>query len=83
MLFMCCVFSQLFYDGYQQVAVQLSGIIKTQPACPPSDKLQHIVKLGLEAQEGNCRGRLPLTSDIRLSKIAMRSFQLERTLLRR
>lgn len=40
--------SQLFYDGHQQVAVQLSNIIQPDPSCPPSEKLFHIVSLGLE-----------------------------------
>ena len=45
-------YSQLFYDGYQTVAVGLSGLVDAQPACPPSDRLQHIVTLGLQAEEG-------------------------------
>ncbi|CAD5123772.1 DgyrCDS12082 [Dimorphilus gyrociliatus] len=48
------IISQLFYDGYSNLAVQLSNVIKAQPACPPSDRLIGIVKLGLEA-EGNKR----------------------------
>ncbi|CAH1775244.1 unnamed protein product [Owenia fusiformis] len=43
--------SQLFYDGYQSVAVSLANIVKAQPACPPSDKLQRIVRQGLEADD--------------------------------
>ncbi len=30
--------SQLFYDGYQAVAVQLTNLLQTEPACPPSDR---------------------------------------------
>ncbi|XP_048778373.2 cleavage stimulation factor subunit 1-like isoform X2 [Ostrea edulis] len=43
--------SQLFYDGHQQLAVQLSNIAKAHPACPPSDRLFKVVKLGLDAEE--------------------------------
>jgi len=43
--------SQLFYDGYQQVAVQLSGMVQADPPCPPSDRLINVVSLGL-VQEG-------------------------------
>jgi len=44
------VISQLFYDGYQQVAVTLSNIVHTDPPCPPSDRLMHVVTLGLERE---------------------------------
>ncbi len=30
--------SQLFYDGYQTVAVQLTNLLQAEPACPPSDR---------------------------------------------
>ncbi|XP_062608775.1 cleavage stimulation factor subunit 1-like [Saccostrea cucullata] len=43
--------SQLFYDGHQQLAVQLSNLVKAHPACPPSDRLFKVVKLGLDAEE--------------------------------
>ena len=46
------VCSQLFYDGHQQLAVQLSNLVKAHPACPPSDRLFKVVKLGLDAEEG-------------------------------
>ncbi|KAK2165794.1 hypothetical protein LSH36_45g07027 [Paralvinella palmiformis] len=42
--------SQLFYDGHQQLAVQLSNLVKAHPACPPSEKLIRIVSLGLKAE---------------------------------
>eukprot|EP00096_Caligus_rogercresseyi_P012804 TRINITY_DN5482_c0_g1_i1.p1 TRINITY_DN5482_c0_g1~~TRINITY_DN5482_c0_g1_i1.p1 ORF type:complete len:447 (-),score=116.43 TRINITY_DN5482_c0_g1_i1:136-1476(-) len=42
--------SQLFYDGYQQVALQLSGLIGAEPACPPSERLSKVVSLGLEKE---------------------------------
>lgn len=44
--------SQLFYDGHQQLAVQLSNLVKAHPACPPSDRLFKVVKFGLESEEG-------------------------------
>jgi len=50
------VISQLFYDGYQQVAVTLSNIIHTDPPCPPSDRLMHVVTLGLD-REAEARHR--------------------------
>ena len=51
-------FSQLFYDGYQQLAVSLSTAVKAHPACPPSDRLLKVTALGLKAEEGEkVRGR--------------------------
>jgi hypothetical protein len=35
--------SQLFYDGYTQVAMQLSTTVKSPSACPPSDRLLHLM----------------------------------------
>jgi len=50
------IISQLFYDGYQQVALTLSNIVHTDPPCPPSDRLMHVVTLGLEKEaEGGHR----------------------------
>merc|ERR1719430_2812039 len=50
------IISQLFYDGYQQVAVTLSNIVHTDHPCPPSDRLMHVVTLGLEKEvEGGHR----------------------------
>ena len=45
------IFSQLFYDGYKDLAVGLAAIIQPHPACPPSDKLLKIVRLGLKCDE--------------------------------
>lgn len=42
--------SQLFYDGHQQVAVQLTNLIVSDPPCPPSERLLHVVTLGLERE---------------------------------
>lgn len=50
------IISQLFYDGYQQVALTLSNIVHTDPPCPPSDRLMNVVTLGLEKEvEGGHR----------------------------
>lgn len=40
----------MFYDGYQSIAHQLHGIIKSPVACPPSDRLNNLVVLGLKAE---------------------------------
>merc|ERR1711981_1437592 len=42
--------SQMFYDGYQPVAVQMTNIIHPDPACPPSDRLFNVVMMGLERE---------------------------------
>ncbi|XP_070560388.1 cleavage stimulation factor subunit 1-like [Ptychodera flava] len=43
------VISQLLYDGYDSLAVNLGKAVNTSLDCPPSDKLMRITKLGLEA----------------------------------
>ncbi len=48
--------SQLFYDGYQSIAHQLSGAIQlnlNHLASPPSDRLAHLVGLGLKTEGEN------------------------------
>ncbi|XP_074655400.1 cleavage stimulation factor subunit 1-like [Tubulanus polymorphus] len=47
------IISQLFYDGHQQVAVNLSNVIDAHPACPPSDRLFKVLQLGLRAEEAS------------------------------
>lgn len=42
------IVSQLFYDGYQTIAADLSKAIHADPACPPSDRLQNVVYVGLQ-----------------------------------
>ena len=50
------IISQLFYDGYQQVAVTLTNIVHADPPCPPSDRLMNIVALGMDKEtEGTHR----------------------------
>lgn len=44
------IISQLFYDGYQQMAVQLSNMLHPEPPCPPSDRLFNVAMLGLERE---------------------------------
>ncbi|KAG1658779.1 Cleavage stimulation factor subunit 1 [Nymphon striatum] len=43
--------SQLFYDGHQNLAVSLANLVQAHPACPPSDRLYHIVQKGLKIEE--------------------------------
>lgn len=47
------IISQLFYDGYQHIAVGLSGSVQASPPCPPSSRLLNLVKLGLQTELGN------------------------------
>ena len=57
------IISQLFYDGYQQVAVTLSNMVHSDPPCPPSDRLSHVVTLGLDREtEPGHRNRLGHTT---------------------
>lgn len=47
------IISQLFYDGYQHIAVGLSGSVQASPPCPPSSRLLNLVKLGIQTELGN------------------------------
>lgn len=47
------IISQLFYDGYQHIAVGLSGSLQASPPCPPSSRLLNLVKLGIQTELGN------------------------------
>jgi len=42
--------SQLFYDGYSQVAIQLTNILAVDPPCPPSSRLLSVINKGLERE---------------------------------
>ena len=44
------IISQLFYDGYQQMASQMTNMLHPDPPCPPSDRLFNVVMLGLERE---------------------------------
>ncbi|KAK7497992.1 hypothetical protein BaRGS_00010863 [Batillaria attramentaria] len=43
--------SQLFYDGHKEMAVALANVIKPHPACPPSDRLFNVFKMGLKVED--------------------------------
>ncbi len=44
------IISQLFYDGYTPLAVQLTNMFGVDPPCPPSERLLHVVEYGLERE---------------------------------
>jgi len=48
----CFVYSQLYNDGHPNLAASLAKLTNTQPNCPPSDRLLHIVSLGLQTERG-------------------------------
>lgn len=43
--------SQLFYDGYQQVALSLATVTNEQATCAPSNRLHAIVAAGLKIEK--------------------------------
>lgn len=43
--------SQLYHDGHPNLAASLAKLTNTQPNCPPSDRLLHIVSLGLKTEQ--------------------------------
>lgn len=43
--------SQLFYDGYQAIAVALSNLLQIHPPCPPSNRLLNVIRLGIHHEE--------------------------------
>lgn len=47
------IISQLFYDGYQHIAVGLSGSVQASPPCPPSSRLLNLIKLGIQTENGS------------------------------
>ena len=42
--FLVMLFSQLLYDGYGDIGMQLAAVVKAHPACAPSDRLSNIVR---------------------------------------
>uniref|UniRef100_A0A0K8TM82 Cleavage stimulation factor subunit 1 n=1 Tax=Tabanus bromius TaxID=304241 RepID=A0A0K8TM82_TABBR len=42
------IVSQLFYDGYHNLAVELGSTVRADPPCPPSDRLLHVVIAGIQ-----------------------------------
>jgi len=61
------IISQLFYDGFQQVAAQMINLTHPDSPCPPSDRLVHLISLGLE-QEHKTQGA-KLTSASKLEHL--------------
>lgn len=51
------IISQLLHDGYHESAQLLSKVIQPVPDCPPSNRLQKVLQLGLRAEPN----RKPLT----------------------
>lgn len=43
--------SQLFYDGFPQIAAELANSIRTDPPCPPSDRLYQIMMKALQSDK--------------------------------
>lgn len=52
-------FSQLFYDGYSQIAISLSTEVHADPPCPPSERLLHVVNAGLQHEPDRHKNRDP------------------------
>ncbi|VDN10159.1 unnamed protein product [Dibothriocephalus latus] len=46
-------FSQLFYDGYQTLAMNLMNLVSPSNACGPSNRLLKLVKAGLSVSDGS------------------------------
>lgn len=44
------IISQLFYDGFTSVAVNLSNMVKAHPSCPPSNKLLKMAAVGIREE---------------------------------
>lgn len=43
-------YSQLLHDGHHESAQLLSKVIQPVPDCPPSNRLQKVVQLGLRSE---------------------------------
>lgn len=43
--------SQLFYDGFPQIAAELANSIRTDPPCPPSNRLYQIMMTALQNEK--------------------------------
>ncbi|XP_055716534.1 cleavage stimulation factor subunit 1 [Phlebotomus papatasi] len=44
------IISQLFYDGYHNLAVELSTMVRADPPCPPSDRLLNVMIQGMQEE---------------------------------
>lgn len=53
------LFSQLFYDGYSQIAMTLTTEVQADPPCPPSERLLHVVNEGLQHERDRNKNRDP------------------------
>ncbi|XP_041377210.1 cleavage stimulation factor subunit 1-like isoform X2 [Gigantopelta aegis] len=54
------IVSQLIYDGHTDLAVTCQKVLRPlhpAPACPPSDRLLHIVKMGIKCEEDSLESR--------------------------
>ncbi|GAB6033095.1 hypothetical protein CHUAL_012708 [Chamberlinius hualienensis] len=56
------IISQLLYDGHQTLAMNLTNLVNAHPLCPPSDRLMHIVTLGVKSEE-EMAGKKSLKND--------------------
>ena len=57
------IISQLFYDGYQHAAVNLSAAIQATPPCPPSNRLYNLIKTAVK-QESSSSSPSPTTNGV-------------------
>ena len=55
--FFCFFFSQLYYDGHPNLAASLAKLTNTPLNCAPSDRLLHVVGLGLKTEQGTLHSR--------------------------
>jgi cleavage stimulation factor subunit 1 len=53
------IFSQLYYDGYTQIAMNLAQEVHADPPCPPSERLLHVVNAGLQHEPDRHKNRDP------------------------
>ncbi|XP_054272971.1 cleavage stimulation factor subunit 1 [Macrosteles quadrilineatus] len=53
------IISQLYYDGYTQIAQSLSAEVHPEPACPPSERLLHVINAGLQHEPDRHKNRDP------------------------
>ncbi|XP_067658895.1 cleavage stimulation factor subunit 1-like [Haliotis asinina] len=51
------IISQFIYDGHKELAATFASVIKPHPACPPSDRLLQLMKLGLKVEDDQNESR--------------------------
>ncbi|XP_046667557.1 cleavage stimulation factor subunit 1 isoform X1 [Homalodisca vitripennis] len=54
------IISQLYYDGYSQIALNLTTEVQADPPCPPSERLLHVVNAGLQHEPDRHKNREPV-----------------------